>query len=234
MTIMRIAVTGGIAAGKSTVVNHLRSLGAFVIDYDVLAHKVVEPGSAVLQQIVGIFGEDAVLKDGSLNRAFIAEHIFGEDDEHKQALSKIESIIHPAIYNRAKILESEYKSEYSSKISKENSNEISSLSSVIVHDIPLLAQVIDSIPFSFDHIITVEASKYVRIARMVSERNMTESQALARINSQLPSKVRKDMADFVVDSTKPMESMLNSVDNILKTWMREINNQSAEIAKPGK
>ena len=238
MTIMRIAVTGGIAAGKSTVVNHLRSLGAFVIDYDVLAHKVVEPGSAVLQQIVGIFGEDAVLKDGSLNRAFIAEHIFGDDDEHKQALSKIESIIHPAIYNRAKILESEYKSkyksEYSSKISKENRNEISSISSIIVHDIPLLAQVIDSIPFSFDHIITVEAPQEIRVKRMINERNMTESQALARIKSQLPCEVRKSMADFVVDSTKPMESMLNSVDDTLKSWLCDANNKSAEIAKLGK
>ncbi|MFU0513303.1 dephospho-CoA kinase [Gardnerella greenwoodii] len=234
MTIMRIAVTGGIAAGKSTVVNHLHSLGAFVIDYDVLARKVVEPGSAVLRQIVGIFGENSVLEDGSLNRAFIAEHIFGDDDEHKQALSKIESIIHPAIYNRAKLLESEYKSEYSSKISKESCNEISSISSVIVHDIPLLAQVIDSIPFSFDHIITVEAPQEIRVKRMVCERNMTESQALARINSQLPSKMRKNIADFVVDSTKPMESMLNSVDNTLKSWLCDANNKSAEIAKLGK
>ena len=103
-----------------------------------------------------------------------------------------------------------------------------------MHDIPLLAQVIDSIPFSFDHIITVEAPQEIRVKRMISERNMTESQALARINSQLPSKVRKDMADFVVDSTKPMESMLNSVDDTLKSWLREINNKSAEIAKLGK
>lgn len=234
MTIMRIAVTGGIAAGKSTVVNHLHSLGAFVIDYDVLARKVVEPGSAVLQQIVGIFGENSVLEDGSLNRAFIAEHIFGDDDEHKQALSKIESIIHPAIYNRAKLLESEYKSEYVSKISKESCCESADLRSVIVHDIPLLAQVIDSIPFSFDHIITVEAPQEIRVKRMVCERNMTESQALARINSQLPSKMRKNIADFVVDSTKPMESMLNSVDNTLKSWLCDANNKSAEIAKQGK
>ena len=231
---MRIAVTGGIAAGKSTVVNHLHSLGAFVIDYDVLARKVVEPGSEVLRQIVGIFGENSVLEDGSLNRAFIAEHIFGDDDEHKQTLSKIESIIHPAIYNRAKLLESEYKSEYVSKISKESCNEISSISSVIVHDIPLLAQVIDSIPFSFDHIITVEAPQEIRVKRMVCERNMTESQALARINSQLPSKMRKNIADFVVDSTKPMESMLNSVDNTLKSWLFDANNTSAEMAKLGK
>ena len=231
---MRIAITGGIAAGKSTVVNHLHSLGAFVIDYDVLARKVVEPGSAVLQRIVGIFGENSVLEDGSLNRAFIAEHIFGDDDEHKQALSKIESIIHPAIYNRAKLLESEYKSEYVSKISKESCCESADLRLVIVHDIPLLAQVIDSIPFSFDHIITVEAPQEIRVKRMVCERNMTESQALARINSQLPSKMRKNIADFVVDSTKPMESMLNSVDNTLKSWLCDANNKSAEIAKLGK
>ena len=231
---MRIAVTGGIAAGKSTVVNHLHSLGAFVIDYDVLARKVVEPGSEVLRQIVGIFGENSVLEDGSLNRAFIAEHIFGDDDERKQALSKLEDVIHPAIYDLAKTLESDYRSEYARKISKESYCESADLRSVIVHDIPLLAQVIDSIPFSFDHIITVEAPQEIRVKRMVCERNMTESQALARINSQLPSKMRKNIADFVVDSTKPMESMLNSVDNTLKSWLFDANNQSAEMAKLGK
>ena len=233
---MRIAVTGGIAAGKSTVVNHLRSLGAFVIDYDILARKVVEPGSTVLRQIVDIFGENAIKNDGSLNRAFIAEHIFGDDDEHKQALSKIESIIHPAIYDYAKLLEREYVSKIpkENRNSKENCNALGRMSSVIVHDIPLLAQVMSTIPFSFDHIITVEAPQEIRVKRMVSERNMTESQALARINSQLPSKVRKAMADFVVDSTKPMESMLNSVDDTLKSWLCEINNKSAEIAQLGK
>ena len=227
---MRIAVTGGIAAGKSTVVNHLRSLGAFVIDYDVLARKVVEPGSAVLQQIVGIFGENAVKNDGSLNREFIAKHVFGNSDESCENRKKIESLIHPAIYDLAKTLEG----EYVNKISEENSNVLGSMSSIIVHDIPLLAQVFDSIPFSFDHIITVEAPQEIRVKRMINERNMTDSQALARIKSQLPCEVRKSMADFVVDSTKPMESMLNSVDNMLKTWLREINNQSAEIAKLGK
>ncbi len=230
MTMMRIAVTGGIAAGKSTVVNHLRNLGAFIIDYDVLARKVVEPGSAVLQQIVDIFGENAVKNDGSLNRAFIAEHIFGDDDVHKQALSKIESIIHPAIYDLAKTLES----EYVNKISEENCNILGSMSSVIVHDIPLLAQVIDSIPFSFDHIITVEAPKDVRIARMINERKMSQNQAEQRINNQVEEIMRRKIADFVVDSTKPMESMLNSVDDTLQSWLHEINDKSAEMAKLGK
>ncbi len=227
---MRIAVTGGIAAGKSTVVNHLRNLGAFIIDYDVLARKVVEPGSAVLQQIVDIFGESAVKNDGSLNRAFIAGHIFGDDDVHKQALSEIESIIHPAIYDLAKTLES----EYVNKISEENCNILGSMSSVIVHDIPLLAQVIDSIPFSFDHIITVEAPKDVRIARMINERKMSQNQAEQRINNQVEEIMRRKIADFVVDSTKPMESMLDSVDDTLQSWLHEINDKSAEMAKLGK
>ncbi|MDK8692358.1 dephospho-CoA kinase [Gardnerella swidsinskii] len=234
MTIMRIAVTGGIAAGKSTVVNHLRSLGAFVIDYDVLSREVVKPGGYVFQQIVSIFGENVVLNDGSLNREFIAKHIFGYSDESCANRKKLESLIHPAIYDCAKLLESKYESEYISKISKENRNVLDSINSVIVHDIPLLAQVIDSIPFSFDHIITVEAPQEIRVKRMISERNMTEDQALARINSQLPSKMRKNIADFVVDSTKPMESMLNSVDNTLKSWLCDANNKSAEMTKLGK
>lgn len=219
MTMMRIAVTGGIAAGKSTIVNHLRSLGAFVIDYDVLARKVVEPGSAVLQKIVSIFGEDAVKNDGSLNREFIAKHVFGDDVNHKQALSKIESLIHPAIYDLAKTLESEYRNECDRKISKEDCCERAYLRSVIVHDVPLLAQVIDSIPFSFDHIITVEAPKDVRIARMISERKMSQNQAEQRINNQVEEIARKKIADFVVDSTKPMEVMLKSVDSKIKTWI---------------
>ncbi|MFU0550179.1 dephospho-CoA kinase [Gardnerella piotii] len=225
MTMMRIAVTGGIAAGKSTVVNHLRSLGAFVIDYDVLARKVVEPGSVVLQQIVSIFGENAVKNDGSLNREFIAKRVFGNSDESCENRKKIESLIHPAIYDCAKTLESEYrneyKNEYVNKISKENCSALGALSSIIVHDIPLLAQVIDSIPFSFDYIITVEAPKDVRIARMISERKMSQNQAQQRINNQVEEIERKKIADFVVDSTKPMEVMLKSVDSKIKTWMGE-------------
>lgn len=219
MTMMRIAVTGGIAAGKSTVVNHLRSLGAFVIDYDVLARKVVEPGSAVLRGIVSIFGEDAVKNDGSLNREFIAEHIFGYSDESCENRKKLESLIHPAIYDCAKTLESEYRNECDRKISKEDCCERAYLRSVIVHDIPLLAQVIGSIPFSFDYIITVEAPKDVRIARMISERKMSQNQAEQRISNQVEEIERKKIADFVVDSTKPMEVMLKSVDSKIKTWI---------------
>ena len=223
MTMMRIAVTGGIAAGKSTVVNHLRSLGAFVIDYDVLARKVVESGSVVLRGIVSIFGENAVKNDGSLNREFIAKHVFGNSDESCENRKKLESLIHPAIYDCAKTLEREYKSEYRNecdrKISKEDCCERESLRSVIVHDIPLLAQVIDNIPFSFDYIITVEAPKEIRIKRMISQRNMSEKQALARINNQLSDFERKKIADYVLDSTQTVEDMFKNLESKIKAWI---------------
>ena len=184
----------------------------------------MEPGSAVLQKIVSIFGENAVLNDGSLNREFIAKHVFGDSDESCENLKKLESLIHPAIYDCAKTLESEYKSEYRNecdrKITNEDCCERAYLRSVIVHDIPLLAQVIDSIPFSFDYIITVEAPKDVRIARMIRERKMSKNQAEQRINNQVEEIERKKIADFVVDSTKPMEVMLKSVDSKIKTWIR--------------
>lgn len=222
---MRIAVTGGIAAGKSTVVNHLRSLGAFVIDYDVLARKVVEPGSKVLQEIVRVFGNNAITGDGYLNRAFIADCIFGDDSIHKQALNKVESIIHPAIYDCAKLLEK----EYISRISKENLYNLNCFSCVIVHDIPLLAQVVDTIPFKFDYILTVEAPKDIRVARILRERNMTEIQALARINNQIGSDARKSIANYVVDSTKPIDFMLKSVEDVLKSWLLDVNQRDVNM-----
>lgn len=222
---MRIAVTGGIAAGKSTVVNHLRSLGAFVIDYDVLARKVVEPGSKVFKEIVRVFGNNAITGDGYLNRAFIADCIFGDDSIHKQALNKVESIIHPAIYDCAKLLEK----EYISRISKENLYNLNCFSCVIVHDIPLLAQVVDTIPFKFDYILTVEAPKDIRVARILRERNMTEIQALARINNQIGSDARKSIANYVVDSTKPIDFMLKSVEDVLKSWLLDVNQRDVNM-----
>ena len=143
----------------------------------------------------------------------------------KSNRKKLESLIHPAIYDCAKTLEVEYISEYVNKISEENRSTeenhsaLGSMSSIIVHDIPLLAQVIDSIPFSFDYIITVEAPKDVRIARMISERKMSQNQAKQRINNQVEEIERKKIADFVVDSTKPMEVMLKNVDSKIKKWM---------------
>ena len=89
---------------------------------------------------------------------------------------------------------------------------------MIVHDIPLLADVIDDVPFTFDHVVTVEAPQQVRIERMIRTRGMSGTQAKARIDSQSPQAARLAIADIVVDSDADRASMLARVDRLYAQW----------------
>ena len=175
-TMMRIGLTGGIAAGKSTVAARLKQLGALHIDYDALAHQIVEPGGVALPQIVAEFGPDALLADGTMNRPWIADHVFGANAA-PGARERLDAIEHPLIYAEAARLEHEHPE-----------------AAIIIHDIPLLAEVIDDIPFAFDHIVTVEAPVCMRLDRMVEERGMSLEQAEARIRHQSSEEERRAIA----------------------------------------
>ncbi|MBT1174831.1 dephospho-CoA kinase [Bifidobacterium sp. LC6] len=202
---LRVGLTGGIAAGKSTVSAHLAELGAHVVDYDQLARQIVEPGGAALDAIVRLFGPDSLLADGSLNRAWMAEHVFGQDAE-PGARERLDAIEHPLIYQLAAHEEQSCGS-----------------SDIIIHDVPLLAEVIDSIPFSFDHIITVEAPVCMRLDRMIEERGMSLEQAEGRIRHQSSEAERRAIADFVVDSAQPMTKMMAQVDEIYQCLLTELH-----------
>ena len=181
-TMMRIGLTGGIAAGKSTVAARLKQLGALHIDYDALAHQIVEPGGVALPQIVAEFGPDALLADGTMNRPWIADHVFGANAA-PGARERLDAIEHPLIYAEAARLEHEHPE-----------------AAIIIHDIPLLAEVIDDIPFAFDHIVTVEAPVCMRLDRMVEERGMSLEQAEARIRHQSSEEERRAISS----STPPI------------------------------
>jgi len=192
---LRIGLTGGIAAGKSTVSARLRELGAALIDYDVLARQVVEPGGVGLRRIVDCFGADALTEQGELDHAA------------ERARKRLDDIEHPLIYDAAGKIEG--------AIAADDPR------SVVVHDIPLLAEVIDGIPFRFDHVVTVEAPEQLRVDRMVSTRGMTRKDALARIRHQSSVERRRAIADAVIDSARPMECMLESVDMLYEQWLAE-------------
>ena len=201
---MRIGLTGGIAAGKNTVARRLAALGAEVIDYDLLSREVVAPGSVGLQRIVETFGSGAVAEDGTLNRGWMATQVFGDEAlGHAAARRRLNGIVHPLVEARAQELDARAALDSSA---------------VIVHDIPLLAEVWSSIPFSFDHVLTVEAVDEIRIARMVNERHMSRAQAVARIASQAPREGREAIADHVIDSSQPIERMFDEVDRLYAQW----------------
>lgn len=204
---IRIGLTGGIAAGKSTVASRLTALGALHIDYDALARHVVEPGGAALPAIAREFGPDALNPDGTLDRAWVADRVFGRDAT-SGARERLDAIEHPLIYAEAACLENGHPG-----------------SAVVVHDVPLLAEVIDDIPFRFDHIVTVEAPIETRVARMVSTRGMTREQAEARIRHQSTRAEREAIADVVIDSTQPLERMFDEVDRLYAAWGTERKGQ---------
>ncbi|MDF7665207.1 dephospho-CoA kinase [Bifidobacterium sp. ESL0745] len=239
---MRIGLTGGIAAGKSTVAAHLKERGAYLIDYDQLAHEVVEPGSEGIREIVEEFGTDAINPDGSLNRRWMAAHVFSSQaaPDAKQRLDDIE---HPLIYRRAQKLERQIAKKHESESNKQgdghnsetgsagnvenaaNVDEIHQLSvrqllpsPVVVHDVPLLAEVIDTIPFTFDHVLTVEAPEEIRIQRMMDTRSMSREQAEGRIRHQSSRRQREAISDAVIDSTQPIEQMFDHIDMLFAQW----------------
>ena len=203
---MRIGLTGGIAAGKSTVSARLAELGACVSDYDMLAREVGEPGGAALPRIVEAFGGQVLRADGTLDRAWLAEHVFGPFAE-PGSRERLDSIEHPLIYREAERLEQTERAYRPH--------------AVIVHDIPLLAEVVDALPFRFDHIATVEAPEEARIERMVATRGMTRDQACDRIRHQASAAQRLAIADTIIDSTQPLEQMFEQVDRLYSQWNEE-------------
>ncbi len=201
---LRVALTGGIAAGKSTVSEHLIDQGFDVIDYDEISREIVRPNSKILQRVANLFGEKALTQDGQLNRQWLADNVFN----NKLQLQKLNNIMHPAIYEIAAQRDAEL-----CKAGRE----------IVFHDIPLLAATADiaqRVGLIFNHIITVEAPDGIRIKRMMKTRNMTVAQAQSRINSQSSQIDRERIADVVISSEQSVEDMLCEVDKYVNSWLK--------------
>ena len=180
-----IGLTGGIAAGKTTVAAYWVSLGGIEIDADKLAREVVEPGTKGLKQIREVFGESVFNSEGSLDRQKLGEIIFS--DAKKRAA--LEEIVHPLVRQRASELLAEL---------PENS--------MVIYTVPLLVEANVSLPF--DVIVSVEAPEADRVKRLVSTRGMSPEQALARIKSQASAIERAAAADYILNSNQPLPALL--------------------------
>jgi dephospho-CoA kinase len=180
-----IGLTGGIAAGKTTVAAHWVSLGGIEIDADKLAREVVQPGTKGLDQIKQTFGADLIQSDGSLDRQKLGELVFNNQDKRKT----LEGIVHPLVRERAQELFSELPEH-----------------SMVIYTVPLLVEANVSLPF--DVIVSVEAPEADRVKRLVSSRGMTQEHALARIKSQASAIERAAAADHILNSNQPLVALL--------------------------
>jgi dephospho-CoA kinase len=185
---MRVGLTGGVASGKSTVSGMLRELGAVVVDADVLAREVVEPGTSGFDAVVAAFGPEIVASDGGLDRARLGAVVFADPDKR----ATLESIIHPRVRARAAEIEA-----------------AAPPGAVVVHDIPLLVETGQS--DAFDAVIVVDLPVEVQVERAMGERGWSEDEARSRIAAQATREQRLAVATYVVDNTGTREDLRHQV-----------------------
>lgn len=192
---MLVALTGGIASGKSTVAKRLAELGAVVVDADVVAREVVEPGTPALARIAEAFGLGVIMADGRLDRAALGAIIFADAGARRT----LNEITHPAVGERSRAL-------FAEAIERDPD-------AVVVYDVPLL---VDGHGHSrageFDRVIVVTADEEERVRRLVGFRGMDEAEARRRIGSQAPEEERLSVADDVIDANGTLEETLAQVD----------------------
>lgn len=191
-----IGLTGGIASGKSTVAKRLVERGAVLVDADVLAREVVEPGTPGLAEIERVFGPTVLLPDGSLNRPALGAIIFADAGKRAQ----LNAITHPAIWKRGLELFAEA--------------EARDPDVVVVYDVPLLAEAAEDRPMKFDLIVVVEAALPTRVDRMVNLRGMSRAEAEGRLRAQASDEDRRKLADVLIDANGTLEHTLEQVDSL--------------------
>lgn len=181
----RVAVTGGIGSGKTTLAQAMRPYALAYADADQIAREIVEPGQPALKKIAERFGKDILFSDGSLNRAALAEIVFADP----AARADLESITHPLIAQKAEeILNAPTGQGF------------------VLYDIPLLRTAAEA--EKFDEVILVTAPLHERVDRLAG-RGLTREGALARINSQITDEERATFATQIVANDGTREDLHN-------------------------
>ncbi|CAB4635352.1 MAG: dephospho-CoA kinase [Actinobacteria bacterium] len=192
-----VGLTGGIASGKSTISTMLAKLGAEVIDADVVAREVVEPGTPGLKEVIAEFGEEIIQPDGSLSRAALAEQVFADLAKR----TKLEAILHPLIKQRTMQLIAQSKK------------------SIVVYVVPLLVEA--KVDYPFDLVITVESGVANQMQRLKDSRGLTEGEAQSRIHAQASEIQRVARADIRLDGSVSLSELEAEVSKLWELLVKK-------------
>lgn len=189
---MRIALTGGIGSGKSTVARMLADRGAVVVDADAIAREIVEPGQPALAEIRDAFGSDVITGEGSLDRARLAEVVFADPE----ALARLNAITHPRIAQRSADLLASAPGD-----------------AVVVYDMPLLVEQGGDALRGWDRIVVVDAPDDLRLERVVA-RGLDREDARRRLAAQATREERLAVADVILDNSGDLAALESAVDGL--------------------
>ena len=192
--IRKIALTGGIATGKTYVANRLREAGVPIVDADALAREVVAPGSPALTAIRKRFGPDAVRRDGTMDRVRVGQIVFKD----KRARLDLEAIIHPAVI----------------KAISDFFNALPKRTPFAVADIPLVFET--GRDKEFDAIIVVASPRDTQLQRLMERNKLSKEDAERRIAAQLPIEQKVKKATYVINNVGTFDELNAQVDDLIK------------------
>jgi dephospho-CoA kinase len=195
-----LGVTGGIATGKSTVSEMLEELGAPIVDFDVLAREVVEPGKPAYEQIVAFFGEQVLEEDGTIDRKKLSDIVFKDMEKRK----KLESFTHPQIGV-----------EFFNQVTKIAASDPNAIIQVAV---PLLIEV--NLQHLFHKILLVYTPRETQIERLVDRDGISEEEAGRILDAQLPIDEKLGYADFVIKNEETLAETKKQVEELWETLKR--------------
>jgi dephospho-CoA kinase len=202
---LRVGLTGGIGAGKSEVSGRLAGYGAIVIDADLIAREVVEPGTEGLAEVVAAFGPAVLGPAGGLDRVKLADVVFTDEKQ----LAKLNAIVHPRVAARMRELEAG-----------------AAPGSIVVHDVPLIAE--NDLSGSYDLVVVVDVPPRVQADRLMRLRGWTRDQVQARMAAQAGREQRLAIADIVVDNSGSLAELDRQVGEL---WS-ELRRREATGGRP--
>lgn len=196
--VLLVGLTGGIGSGKSTVSAMLAERGAIVIDADVIAREVVEPGQPAYAAVVERFGRGVVAPDGTLDRAAIASIVFNDRD----ALKDLEAITHPAVGARmVELMQEQADTDH-----------------IVILDVPLL---VEKGTYETAGTIVVDVDPEIAVRRLVEQRGMPEDDARRRMAAQVSREERLARADFVIANGGSLADLRAEVDRCWQ-WLHQL------------
>ena len=199
---LRVGLTGGIGAGKSTVASLLAERGATVIDADAIAREIVEPGSPILAELVGEFGPRILRADGSLDRGELAALAFSD----ARATQRLNDIMHPAV-----------RAESERRLA-------SAAADIVVYDMPLLVETGQQ--GLVDVVVVVDVPEETQVERAVGQRGLERSDVERRISAQATRAERCALADVVIDNSGSRADTVAQVDNLWQLLQRRVISQA--------
>jgi dephospho-CoA kinase len=197
---LKIGLTGGIATGKSYVLGLLRELGCEVIDADIIAHRVIEPGQPAFAEIIDHFGRAVLDANGRIDRAKLGAIVFNDPSQR----ARLNSIVHPRVF--------EAQERWFAELAERKPDAVAVVDAALMIETGSYRR--------YDKLIVVHCRPDLQLQRLMARNNLSREEAAARISSQMPAEEKLKYADFAVDTSNGFEDTRLQVESLYSELCR--------------